>query len=298
MLKKFALAGAMVGAVALVALAATPLHTYNNSVGQEQETIGVQCINNTTGEPESCGSSSSSSITSPLGAGTSAGAVRTTQGSDSPLVTQMGAVTETAPTTDTGSSGLNGRLQRVAQRITSHLGIAQLASYVVTAAGYTAYTTPTDLMCISGSATKTVAVTQAYIAIQSTSAALQTVLFIKRSTANTGGTSTTPTPVSYDSSRGAATAVVTVYTAAPSLGNVVGNIRVILLSSGVATGSPGVISMSAQGIPSATRTTQQTPVILRGTAESLCINYAGAALTSGFTSSYGFEWVEFTSADD
>lgn len=33
--------------------------------------------------------------------------------------TQIGIVTETAPSTDTASSGLNGRLQRIAQRITS-----------------------------------------------------------------------------------------------------------------------------------------------------------------------------------
>src|SRR3954447_963954 len=34
---------------------------------------------------------------------------------------RQGGVTETAPTTDTASSGLNGRLQRVAQRLTSIL---------------------------------------------------------------------------------------------------------------------------------------------------------------------------------
>lgn len=35
----------------------------------------------------------------------------------------MGAVTETAPASDTASSGLNGRLQRVAQRITSLIAL-------------------------------------------------------------------------------------------------------------------------------------------------------------------------------
>lgn len=37
--------------------------------------------------------------------------------------TEIGIVTETAPASDTASSGLNGRLQRVAQRITSLIGI-------------------------------------------------------------------------------------------------------------------------------------------------------------------------------
>lgn len=37
--------------------------------------------------------------------------------------TKAGSLTETAPATDTASSGLNGRLQRIAQRLTSLLGV-------------------------------------------------------------------------------------------------------------------------------------------------------------------------------
>lgn len=40
------------------------------------------------------------------------------------LNTRVGDLTETAPASDTASSGLNGRLQRIAQRITSLIGIA------------------------------------------------------------------------------------------------------------------------------------------------------------------------------
>jgi hypothetical protein len=42
-----------------------------------------------------------------------------TAANQSTLNTRTGDVTETAPSTDTGSSGLNGRLQRIAQRLTS-----------------------------------------------------------------------------------------------------------------------------------------------------------------------------------
>lgn len=38
-------------------------------------------------------------------------------------VAQVGSVTETAPATDTASSGLNGRLQRIAQRLTSLIAL-------------------------------------------------------------------------------------------------------------------------------------------------------------------------------
>ena len=56
--------------------------------------------------------------------------------------TLIGAVTETAPATDTASSGLNGRLQRIAQRLTSLIGLlpgtlgqkAMAASLAVTVA--------------------------------------------------------------------------------------------------------------------------------------------------------------------
>lgn len=40
---------------------------------------------------------------------------------------EIGIVTETAPATDTASSGLNGRLQRVAQRLTSLIGVLPTA---------------------------------------------------------------------------------------------------------------------------------------------------------------------------
>ena len=48
---------------------------------------------------------------------------RVTLTNDGTFATLSGAVTETAPATDTASSGLNGRLQRIAQRFTSLIGL-------------------------------------------------------------------------------------------------------------------------------------------------------------------------------
>lgn len=50
-----------------------------------------------------------------------------TAANQSTNLTQTGTVTETAPATDTGSSGLNGRLQRVAQRLTSLIALLPTA---------------------------------------------------------------------------------------------------------------------------------------------------------------------------
>lgn len=58
-----------------------------------------------------------------FGAGTAAAAQRVTIATDDGLHTKLGSLTETAPATDTASSGLNGRLQRIAQNITTLWGL-------------------------------------------------------------------------------------------------------------------------------------------------------------------------------
>lgn len=55
--------------------------------------------------------------------------------SDDSIQAKLGIVTETAPATDTASSGLNGRLQRVAQRLTSLIALLPTAIGRTTSAG-------------------------------------------------------------------------------------------------------------------------------------------------------------------
>lgn len=62
-----------------------------------------------------------------LGGTTSANSLPVVLSSDGPFAVQTGSVTETAPATDTASSGLNGRLQRVAQRLTSLIALLPAA---------------------------------------------------------------------------------------------------------------------------------------------------------------------------
>lgn len=59
-----------------------------------------------------------------IGGGVIANAARVTVGTDD---TMVGALNETAPATDTASSGLNGRLQRIAQRLTSLIALIPAA---------------------------------------------------------------------------------------------------------------------------------------------------------------------------
>lgn len=61
--------------------------------------------------------------TSALPTGAATEATSATRLSESDFDTKAGSLTETAPTTDTASSGLNGRLQRIAQRLTSLIAL-------------------------------------------------------------------------------------------------------------------------------------------------------------------------------
>jgi hypothetical protein len=79
-----------------------------------------------------------------LGGTTSANSLPVVLSSDGPFAVQTGAITETAPATDIASSGLNGRLQRIAQRLTSLIALLPASLGAKTAAASLAVTLATD----------------------------------------------------------------------------------------------------------------------------------------------------------
>ena len=82
---------------------------------------------------------------------------------------------------------------------------------------------PTDVMTLTGSATKVVRITKVGVSGKATAASLVDLYLGKRSTADTGGTVVAGvTPSKYDSLDPDATAVVTLYTANPTLGTTSG----------------------------------------------------------------------------
>ena len=135
-------------------------------------------------------------------------------------------------------------------------------------------TAATDVVEIIGSATKTVRVKRIKISGTATAAAAIDVLFIKRSTAATGGTSTSATVVPMDSNNAAGTAVVKGYTANPTTGSAVGTIEshkpTLTTAAGAIPNVPLVIEFGDNG---------NQNVILRGAAQTLCINLNGATIT-------------------
>lgn len=174
------------------------------------------------------------------------------------------------------------------------VGSANSPTYAALASAYAAYATPTDLACIWGSASKTIRIQRFSMSVSSTATALQTVDFVKRSTADTGGTPTTLTATTYDSADAAATASVATYAAAPTLGTTVGTLVTAQGSSTVPTSAPGSLSNCSINVVGICQTTTSfdKPFVLRGVGEGVCINYRGAALTSGFSANVYAEWTE------
>lgn len=82
----------------------------------------------------------------------------------------------------------------------------------------------TDVFTISGSATKTVKIYRVLFYLTATTGSNATIVGVRRSSLNTGGTSSLLTGVANDTNNAAATAVVRSYTANPTaLGTLVGN---------------------------------------------------------------------------
>lgn len=170
---------------------------------------------------------------------------------------------------------------------------AQIDGYKTTynaTATFTAANTATDIFTINGSATKTVRVLRIGISATQTTSSEIALILLKRSTANTGGTSSTLTNVSYDSTNAAATASVKSYTANPTaLGTLVGNLRNIKFSIPVVA-IGGNASAQTELVESFGNGPGQA-LVLRGTAESLAVNL-NSATVSGNSFSIWVEWTE------
>lgn len=76
--------------------------------------------------------------------------VLATSANQSTELTRLGDVTETAPASDTASSGLNGRLQRIAQRLTSLIGLLPTSLGQKSSANSFAVVLPSDQTISAG----------------------------------------------------------------------------------------------------------------------------------------------------
>lgn len=163
----------------------------------------------------------------------------------------------------------------ISSAIASSYGMIMLqnsskATYMCDSGQLTLAANCTDFWQLYGSSSKTMKVQKIFVCSNSidnqVSTLFNTVLLIKRSTANSGGTSATPTIIPLDSNNASATAVVKTYSANPTLGTAVGTLwtlfRFSYNNNAPADCSACIFDAEQFG----------QPIVLRGTSEGICLN--------------------------
>jgi hypothetical protein len=143
-----------------------------------------------------------------------------------------------------------------------------------------------DIAVLPGSGTKTIRVTRVEVSLSTSgTAAIESITLAKRSTADTGGTSSAMSTVPHDSNFSAATAAPLSYTVAPTAGTLVGQVRGVLFNDQTAA-IPG----SGTWLWEFGTRPGASAIVLRGTAQQLCVNLGTAVATQ--TAQVSFEWTE------
>lgn len=158
-------------------------------------------------------------------------------------------------------------------------------AYCASTPVFTTAASATDIFNFKGSGTKTIYIRkivwkQANIG---TSGSFN-VYLLKRSTANSGGTSSALTAVPLDSNFASATASGVYYTANPTTGTSLGGIaHVFLYSQAEAPDYAYTLFDSTKG---------GAPIVLRGTSQSVSVNYNGVTDPLGTSAVVDIEWSE------
>lgn len=158
-------------------------------------------------------------------------------------------------------------------------------THSATAVGFVTAALATDIFTIIGSGTKTIRIKKVRVSGTTTSGSpiKVTIRLLKRSTANTGGTSSIVSAVPHDSTSAAGTSVARSYTANPTtLGTLVGAVRA-QSTSVQAAGMPDMVKWNFHD--------GGQPIVLRGAAENLAVNFGGVSITGPVISVY-VEWEE------
>lgn len=152
---------------------------------------------------------------------------------------------------------------------------------------FTPAATPTDIVEIIGSASKTIRVLRVTMSSTQTTAGINKWYLIKRSAASTTGTVVAQTAVPLDSANAAATGLINKVTAnRGALGTAVGTLKTISVLS------PAPASVSFADTVLHDELYNGQGVVLRGVAESLCLNFAGAAVPTGLSLAVNILWTE------
>ena len=233
-----------------------------------------------------------------LGAGTAAVGTVTTN-ADAPVgagtapsksFLVAGVYNTTAPAPTTGQT-MGLQTNSAGSLLVSGEGLK--TTYSASTGSFVPVASATDIAILPGSATKTIKVLRVKVQLSSTSTTSQNIAcaLIKRSTANSGGTSSATTVVPHDSNNTAGSAVPLSYTANPTTGTSIGNIDSAFVCTldapTIATPADPmnewVVDFTAPGMQ---------PVVLRGTAQGLAVNLGGVTVTATAAAKVSYTYTE------
>lgn len=176
----------------------------------------------------------------------------------------------------TGGSSPAVQINWLATANTSPSAVTLPPTYRAFVNGLSVAASATDVFTLTGNANTTVTVNELWVSCTATATGTIELLVIKRSTADTAGTSASVTAVPNDSQNPAAGATALSYTANPTTGNAVGTVLAYKHPcQAVGSGNYAVtrVRFNESG--------QGQPITLRGTAQQLVVNLNGATITGG-----------------
>lgn len=163
-------------------------------------------------------------------------------------------------------------------------------TYEATVVGLAPAASATDLMTIAGVAGHIVRVTRAECTGTATAVGAANLVALVRSTANSAGTSTSPTAVPADPNDSAAGATVKAYTANPTVGTSVGPVRAAVLV--LTPTSSTTIAEDPVAWTFGNNAGTRAGVVLRSASQVFALNGNGVSFPAGTALNCSIEWTE------
>lgn len=161
------------------------------------------------------------------------------------------------------------------------------ATYTYAISATAPYGSATDWIVLRGTASKTVKIVRVEISGAATAASGGTVLLKKHTIANTGGTSTNPTPMQHDSNDAASSATVLLYSVAPTIDASAVIWKTVRLDLAIL---PGTQAYATDRFLYDYAAQIHEPLTLRGVAQEFAIN--SPTIPSGGVYDVAITWTE------
>jgi hypothetical protein len=170
--------------------------------------------------------------------------------------------------------------------VTATNDLSNTSTYGASTPVFTPAATPTDVVTLIGSASKTIKVLKVSLSNVQTATGSNKWTLIKYTTPSTGGTTTAMSAAKMDSTSAAASASCVRYTANPAgIGTGTAFYNAYILA-------PATASAAQTDYVLYDASTRGQPLTLRGTSETMSLNFAGAAVPAGYSMTVNVIWTE------